>query len=376
MKITRTLVLLVFLLMLSGCAVFQKIGSLGAREQVNYALAKNGATVTASNITPGRDLNTVINGITSSDEWDNGEGWECRFGRQRPDNVGWNRLDPRTVMEYGSAWLEVQFKGEKIINKVTVYTLDSTKYPASRYGIKEAWLQVWKEYGWTNVGEIQGGDITSKANLDRKPAGGKILFKFEPVKTDKIRFVVFQSNDVEAVGGGWSSDRKSENSVARVIEIVVTGIQGSPGSGAFDQQKAEAAPEFYLQDTNGQWHKLSDYKGKVVVVTFWAAWSPESQQEVRDLNALSSQYMDQNVVILGISVDEGGAERISSFVQANGLNYPILIVDEGVKSAYGGIGKLPSTFIIDQEGNIYKKYFGYRGGNLIDVDVKNLLQSQ
>jgi peroxiredoxin len=358
------------LFIFSGCAVFQGFGTVSG---INYALAKNGGNVTASNITQGRDLYTVINGAVSSDGWDNGEGWECRFQRRRIDGIGWSRLDPRSKMEYGSAWLEVQFKDEKIINKITIYTLDSKKYPASKYGIKEAWIQLWKEYGWITVGEIQNGFITSKNNLDRKTAGGKILFKFEPTKTDKIRMVVFQSNDAEVVGGGWSSDRKTENSVARVVEIEASGTQSAPLT---NQQWVKTAPEFNLQDINGQWVKLSNFKGKVVIVSFWAAWSPESQQQVRDLNTLNSQYTDGKVVILGISVDEGGAERIRNFVQANGLLYPILIADTGVKSAYGGIGKLPTTLVIDQNGNIIKEYTVYRGGHLIDLDIKKLLQVQ
>jgi len=358
------------LIFLSGCAVFNKLGG----EQTDYALEKNGATVNASNYTQGRDLFTVINGITLSDNWDSGEGWECKFTRRRPEGGGWSRLDPRTNIEYGSAWLEVQFKGEKLINKITLYPLNSTKYPASRYGIKEAWMQVWREYGWTNVGEIQGGNVISKTNLERKSASGKIEFKFDLVKTDKIRLVVFQSNDVEVEGGGWTSERKNEISIARLIEIEATGVQSVAGSS--DQQWAKSAPEIYLQDINGQWFKLSDHKGKVVIVTFWAAWSPESQQQVRDLNNLYNQYKEQNVIVIGISVDEGGAERIGSFVQSSGLGYPILIADTGVKTDYGGIGKLPSTFVIDKKGNISKEYLGYRGGHLIDLDVKKLLQEQ
>lgn len=370
MRISFLCICILGILIFSGCAIFQDFGSISG---INYALVKNGTTVTASNYTAGRDLYTVINGITSSDEWDNGEGWECRFQRRRPDSAGWNRLDPRSNIEYGSAWLEIQFKGEKIINKVILYTLDSKKYPASRYGIKEAWLQLWKDYGWVTVGEIQNGYIASKNNLDRKPAGGKILFKFEPTKTDKIRLVVFQSNDVEVVGEGWRSDRKTENSVARLIEIEVTGTQSS--SNSTEKQWVKIAPEFNLQDINDKWVKLSDFKGKVVIVTFWAAWSPESQSQVRDLNNLHNQYINEKLAIIGISIDEGGAERIRDFVQSNGLRYPILIADTGVKSNYGGIGKLPTTFIIDQDGNIFKEYGGYRGGHLIDLDIKKLLQT-
>ncbi len=370
MKILLLILSALVVITLYGCSIF---GSLSG-EQINFALASNGATVNASNYTPGRDPYTVINGITSSEDWDNGEGWECKFTRRRPEGGGWSRLDPRTIMDYGSAWIEIQFKGVKMINKVTVYTLDSAKYPASRYGIREAWLQVWKEYGWTNVGEIQGGNVISKSNLDRKVAGGKIEFKFNLVKTDKIRLVVFQSNDVSVEGGGWASDRKNEVSVARVIEIEATGVQSA--SRETDQQWLKPAPEIYLKNINGQWFKLSDHKGKIVVATFWAAWSPESQQQVRDLNTLYNQYKDQNVIVIGISTDEGEAERINNFVRSNGLIYPILIADTSTKSAYGGIGKLPSTFIIDQNGNIFKEYFGYRGSHLLDLDIKKLLQEQ
>ncbi|HGJ67653.1 TPA: TlpA family protein disulfide reductase [bacterium] len=362
-------VLIFIFLVFSGCAVFRDFGTSSG---INYALAKNGATVTASNYTPGRNLYSVINGITSSEDWDNGEGWEARFTRRRPDSVGWNRLDPRSKMEYGSEWLEVQFSGDKIINRIVIYPLNSQKYPVSRYGIKEAWIQIWKANGWTTIGEIQGGLIVATRGIERKPAGERIEFKFEPTKTDKIRVVVFQSNDVEAVGGGWTSDIKTENSVARIVEIEALGTQSAPTK---EQKFVKSAPDFNLQDINGQWTKLSNYKGKIVIVTFWASWSPESQSQINDLSNLYNQYLNEKVVIIGISTDEGGTERIKDFVQSRGLRYPILIADTGVKSAYGGIGKLPTTFVIDQNGNIFKEYTGYKGGHLIDLDIKKLLQN-
>lgn len=205
-----------------------------------------------------------------------------------------------------------------------------------------------------------------------------MVFKFKAEKTDKIRLVVFRSNDVNLVGGGWSDERKIENSVARVVEISATGLEKvtSKSSKDIDRSRVKTAPEFALQDLNGNWVRLSHFKGNIVILTFWAAWSSEAQQQVRDLNRISSQYKDQGVTVIGISVDEGGAERIRGFVESNNLNYPILIADTSVKTAYGGIGKLPSTFIIDWDGNIYKEYFGYRGGHLIELDIRNLLLSE
>ena len=360
----------------SGCAVIQKLGRLGtAGEPVNYALESNGAVAFASDYTSGHEPLTTINGVTSSEGWDDGEGWECRFNRERLRREGWSRLDPTSVMELGSAWLEVQFDGVRSINRVTIYTLDSEKYPAAQHGIQDAWLQLGKEHGWITVGEVENGAVTSRVNLDRRPAGGKMVFKFDHTETDKIRFVVFRSNDTKTIGQGWRNDRKSEKSVARVVEIEATGLGNISDKESIRVKRVKEAPNFSLQDLNGKWVRLSNFRGKVVIVTFWAAWSPESKQQVRDLNGLHDKYKDQNVVVIGISVDEGGAQRIKSFVKKSGLEYIILLVDTSTKSAYGGIGNLPSTFVIDQQGNIYREYFQYRRKNILELDIKKLLPS-
>ena len=295
--------LIIILVAFSGCSVIGGLGPSG--EPVNYALSSNGAAALASNFTPGHDPYTAINGVTSSDGWDDGEGWECRFSRERLERGRRSRTDPKSVMEFGSAWLEVQFAGPRSINRVTVYTLDSAEYPAIYHGIQDAWLQLWKERGWSTVGEIKGGNIASRVNLERRPAGGKMVFKFDHTETEKV--------------------------------------------------------------------KLSDLKGKIVVATFWAAWSPQSKQQVSVLSKLHKKYKDQDVVVIGISVDEGGAERVRPFVQRSILQYTILLADTSTKSAYGGIGTLPSTFVIDQEGNIQKEYFGYQGEHILELDIKRLL---
>ena len=374
MKMTlrgMSLCLIISLITFSGCA---KLGGLGfAGAPVDYALASDGATAFASDYTPNHEPSAAINGVTSSEGWDDGEGWECRFTRQRPEREGWNRLGPKSFMEYGSAWLEVQFDGPRSINRVTIYTLDSEKYPASTHGIQEAWLQLWKEHGWSTVGEIKNGAIASRVNLEKRPAGGKIVFKFDNTETEKIRLVVFQSNDLKTVGRGWRDDRKSEKSVARVVEIEATGLGRISGKGSGHGKRVKEAPEFSLQDLNGEWVRLSTLRGKVVVATFWAAWSPQSKRQVSDLNKLYQQYKDQNVVILGISVDEGGAERVKSFVKSGNLGYTILLADTNTKSAYGGIGKLPTTFVIDQQGIIYREYFEYQKKNILELDINNLL---
>lgn len=378
--ILKVVILYLAISLIAGCAMMRRLGEVGQdTELANYALASNGATVSASNYTPGHNPFTAVNGITSSEDWDDGEGWECSFDRKRPRQSGrWSRLDPRSTIGFGVAWLEVQFDRPRLINKVTVYTLDSAKYPTGQYGIRDAWLQSWEEYGWVTLGEVENGSIVSRNRLQRQPARGKMVFKFDPTTTDRIRLIVFQSNDVRVVGGTWSDERKVEKSVARVVEIEATGLEkiSDITIGSSDAARVKPAPEFVLQDLHGEWVRLSNLKGKIVIVTFWAEWSSESKRQVRELAKLYNQHRDQKVVVIGISVNEGGADRIRPFVESNNLNYTILIANTNVKTAYGGIGKLPSTFVIDQGGNIYREYFGYQGKHILGLDIGKLLPNE
>ena len=141
----------------------------------------------------------------------------------------------------GGAWLEVTFPGPKKINKVVVYTLDSQKYPASKHGFRGASLQVMgTENTWLTVGRIEKGIIiptSASADRQKRPAEGRICFKFRPITTDKIRFVVYQSNDVKRPTGSVAT--RTEHSIARIVEIEATGFEGmQPG-----QQKVSSISE-------------------------------------------------------------------------------------------------------------------------------------
>ncbi len=123
--------------------------------------------------------------------------------------------------------------------------------------------------------------------------------------------------------------------------------------------KKMVAPSWQLQNTEGKTVKLSDYKGKIVVLNFWATWCPPCREEIPDLVSLQKQYAAQGVVVLGISMDEGGTAKVASFAKKYGINYPVVMGDEKISEAYGGIQVLPTTFIIDRKGNIVD---GLQGG--------------
>jgi len=152
---------------------------------------------------------------------------------------------------HGGAWLEVTFPAPKKINKVVVYTLDSPTYPASKYGFRGASLQAMgPENTWVTVGRIEKAIIiptSAGTNRQKRPAEGKICFRFRPITTDKIRFVVYQSNDVKRPTGSVAT--RTEHSVARIVEIEATGFEGMrPGQELSSASEDEAELDELLKE--------------------------------------------------------------------------------------------------------------------------------
>jgi len=118
------------------------------------------------------------------------------------------------------------------------------------------------------------------------------------------------------------------------------------------------APAWKLKDLQGKEVNSADFKGKVVVVDFWATWCPPCRAEIPGYIALQKKYADKGLVIVGISVDEDGAKVVAPFAKAKGMNYPVLLFNDDVVTAFGGIEGIPTTFLIDQAGNIRDKKVG------------------
>jgi len=133
------------------------------------------------------------------------------------------------------------------------------------------------------------------------------------------------------------------------------------------------APDFTLQDLDGNSVSLDDFKGKVVILDFWATWCPPCIKEIPDFIQLYDQYKDKGFVMLGISLDQAGISVVKSFAQKFKINYPILMNDGRVDKAYGGITYIPTTFVIDPAGNISKKHVGYNSKDVFEADIKTLL---
>ena len=134
-----------------------------------------------------------------------------------------------------------------------------------------------------------------------------------------------------------------------------------------------AAPAFALPDLEGKTIRNTDLKGKVVILNFWATWCPPCRDEVPDFVRLQSKYRDQGLVIVGLSLDNGGARDVRPFVDEYDVNYTMLIATQETAESYGGIQGIPTSFVLDREGTIVKRFVGRASAEAFEEAVRPLL---
>lgn len=120
------------------------------------------------------------------------------------------------------------------------------------------------------------------------------------------------------------------------------------------------APDFDLLDLEGNHVHLSDFRGKVVVLDFWATWCPPCRMAMPHLQELSDEYADQGIVVVAVSVDQGGVKVVKPFIEQHGYTFTVVLADGKVHRAYGGVSSIPTTFFITPDGHIAGKFVGYR----------------
>lgn len=136
------------------------------------------------------------------------------------------------------------------------------------------------------------------------------------------------------------------------------------------------APDFTLKTLDGKTLKLSDLRGKAVVLNFWATWCPPCKVELPWFVDLQKKYGPQGLQVVGISEDEGGKEKVAQFVKEMGVNYTIAVDDNSVSEKYGDVEDLPTTFYIDRNGKIVQFAMGLVDRSEIEEKMKAALAAR
>ena len=145
------------------------------------------------------------------------------------------------------------------------------------------------------------------------------------------------------------------------------------GCASAQQQAQTKAPDFTLPDLNGKAFSLSELEGKVVILDFWATWCPPCVMEIPHFIDLYKEYKGQGLEVVGVSLDRGGVKVVKSFVEKNEMTYPVVIGNQKVAEDYGGIRGIPTTFVINRQGYIVKKFVGYRDKKVFESIIQQLL---
>jgi cytochrome c biogenesis protein CcmG/thiol:disulfide interchange protein DsbE len=145
------------------------------------------------------------------------------------------------------------------------------------------------------------------------------------------------------------------------------------GAAVKDEKTRNPAPDFTLKDAGGKPVKLSDFKGKVVLLNFWATWCGPCKIEIPWFIEFEQTYRDKGLVVLGVAMDEEGWEAVKPYMEHSKINYRMVIGDDATAQRYGGVDQLPTTFLIDREGRTAAVHVGLVSKKDYVNDITQLL---
>ena len=148
------------------------------------------------------------------------------------------------------------------------------------------------------------------------------------------------------------------------------------GHDGMEVPKARAlAPDFTLKQLNGQPLTLSSYRGKVVLLDFWATWCYPCREEIPHFVEFQKKYADRGLQVIGVSMDDS-PEPVPTFYQQYHMNYPVVMGNPKIGESYGGLLGLPITFLLDRQGRITAKHIGAADAAVFEREIQRLLNSQ
>jgi peroxiredoxin len=157
---------------------------------------------------------------------------------------------------------------------------------------------------------------------------------------------------------------------AILVSLITLGEALWPGS----LTAATPMPTFALENVrDGKIVESSSFKGKVLLLTFFATWCPPCSEEVPVLVKLQEDMVDAGFTVVGMSVDQQGPAIVAKFVEKKAINYPVLLAESKTTVDFGGVYGIPVAFLVNKSGNVVKKYTGYVQHNVLEKDIRSLL---
>lgn len=175
--------------------------------------------------------------------------------------------------------------------------------------------------------------------------------------------------------------KKLVSPLGALILIVLIGLATAffmSGKPVQQQNNQSVTAELFatsLPDENGETQALSQWKGKIIVLNFWATWCPPCREEMPELSALNTEYQDKNVIVIGIALDE--IKLIKQFNEENNMSYPLLAAEDTGGNLAFNLGNdksaLPFTVIIKPDGTVANTYFGRISKALLEETLVKLI---
>ena len=139
-------------------------------------------------------------------------------------------------------------------------------------------------------------------------------------------------------------------------------------------QVGQLAPDFQLLSLDGTRVKLSEVRGRPVLLNFWATWCAPCRVEMPWLVAIDQKYRAQGLQVIGVSMDDG-PEPVRDYYQRFKMNYPVVMGNAKIGELYGGVLGLPIAFVIGRDGRIYNKHIGAIDVSIFENEIVNMLQN-
>ncbi|MGI8962475.1 MAG: peroxiredoxin family protein [Bryobacteraceae bacterium] len=161
--------------------------------------------------------------------------------------------------------------------------------------------------------------------------------------------------------------------LAVIITLYACSAEPSTNAAAKTSKERKPAPEFNLTDANGTSVKLSDYRGKVVLLNFWATWCGPCTLEIPWFIDFEQEFKSRGFAVVGISMDDDGWAAIKPYAAEHKMNYRVLLGNDSVSQLYGGVDALPTSFVIDRDGKIDSVHVGLAGKDEYLNEIQSLL---